>query len=299
MIALENVSVHWKKRRREVIKALDEVTFGISQGEFFALLGENGAGKSTAMHLMLGLIRPTKGRVLLFGAPPLLGSDTYQDIGYLPEEPHHYPPYLTINEALDYYERLYRRTMPRQRRFELLERLGLTEFQTLRIGKCSKGMKQKVGIVQALIGEPKLLFLDEPMRGLDPVGVRTFRDILVEMNRNGCTIVMNSHILAEVESVATTAAILKRGRLIACGSISSLTRPGERYDVAFAGEAPEYVTVTECVNGTSRGTLSPEHVADFLRLATDGSIRIESLAHSHATLEQTFLSLVREEGANA
>lgn len=294
MITLSHVSVHFKKFRSEVLKALDDVTFTVAEGEFFALLGENGAGKSTAMHCMLGLTRPTRGAVTLFGQPPVLGSDVYQQIGYLPEEPHHYPAYLTIGEAIDYYARLYRHALPPQQRAELLDRLGLAEFRNLRIGKCSKGMKQKVGIAQCLLAQPRLLFLDEPMRGLDPVGVRDFREVLVDMNRNGCTIVMNSHILGEVESVATSAAILKRGHLVIQDRLENLTRDEDRYEVSYEGEPLDCVEVIARQNGTVRAVLHPERMADFLALAAAGSIRLESLQRTHHSLEDTFLALVGE-----
>ena len=292
MISLANVSVHFKRRGRILLKALDGVSFSVPEGEFFALLGENGAGKSTAMHCMLGLLRPTSGSVTLLGHPPALGSDVYQQVGYLPEEPHHYPSYLTIDEALEYYAKLYRSTVPRSRRLEILERLGLAEFLNLRIGKCSKGMKQKVGIAQCLISEPRLLFLDEPMRGLDPLGVKDFRDILLEMNAQGVTIVMNSHILAEVESVATSVAVLKRGKLIAHDRLENLAHDEERYEVAFEGAPLEYLQTPQRQNGSVTGTLLPEHVEAFLAAAASGEIRLHSFQRRHQSLEQTFLALV-------
>ena len=299
MISLSNVSVHFRKGRKEILKALDDVTLHVREGEFFGLLGENGAGKSTAMHCMLGLLRPTRGSVTLFGQPPVLGSAVYQHVGYLPEEPHHYPAYLTVEEAIEYYARLYKSVMPRQQRLELLERLGLGGFRNLRVGKCSKGMKQKVGIAQCLIGEPRLLFLDEPMRGLDPLGVKDFRDILVDLNRRGVTIVMNSHILAEVESVATSVAVLKHGKLIAHDRLENLAHDEETYDVIFEGEAPEFLLNLARQDGTLRATVHPDHVQRFLDLAAAGTIRLHSFQRRHQSLEQTFLSLVGEEQRSA
>jgi ABC-2 type transport system ATP-binding protein len=299
MLSLTNVSMIFKQRRRAPIKALDDVTFRVAEGEFFALLGENGAGKSTAMHCMLGLTRPTRGSVSLLGRTPERGSEVYQVVGYLPEEPHYYPSYLTIGETIDYYARLFRRVLPAAERLALLERLGLAEFRDLRIGKCSKGMKQKVGIAQCLLGEPRLLFLDEPMRGLDPVGVRDFRQILIDLNRRGCTIVMNSHILAEVESVATSVAILKRGRLIAHDRLENLAGDEDRFDVEFEGDPFDYLTVVERHGENVRATLPPDRLPQFLAAAAAGSIRLHTFHRTHRSLEETFLSLVGQETPHA
>jgi ABC-type multidrug transport system ATPase subunit len=295
MIAFDNVSVLFRRSRRAAIKALDAVSFTVEPGEFFVLLGENGAGKSTAMSCMLGLLRPTNGLVLLMGSRPDLGGDVYRGVGYLPEEPHHYPSYLTIEEALDYYAKLYRRTPSQKQKLDLLERLELAEFRDLRIGKCSKGMKQKVGIAQCLIGEPRILFLDEPMRGLDPVGVREFRRILVEMNRAGATVVMSTHILSEVEHLATTIAILRRGRLAAHDRLENLRRRDERCEVSFEGPPPDYLTEVEYQADGVHAILPVERTADFFALAAAGRLRLHQFSERRPSLEETFLSVIGRE----
>jgi ABC-type multidrug transport system ATPase subunit len=173
------------------------------------------------MACFLGLLRPTSGTVLLDGAVPRPGDPVFARVGYLPEEPV-YHLYLTVGEALDYYAALQRIKLTPARRKELLERFGIAEFERLRLSKCSKGMKQKLGIAQCLVNDPEILFLDEPMRGLDPVAVKTFRDLLKDMHAKGATIVMSSHIMAEVEQVATRAAVLDRGRLVALERVDAL-----------------------------------------------------------------------------
>ena len=224
ILSAEDVSVKFHKGfRRTPIKALDGLTLAVRDGDFLALIGENGAGKSTAMYSFLGLIRPNRGKVLLFGERPRPGSSLYGRIGYLPEEPH-YHLYLTVVEAVAYYASLSDARVSSEQIRQILERLGLAEFRDLRLSKCSKGMKQKVGIAQCLLHAPSLLFLDEPMRGLDPIIVREFRQILADLHRDGVTIVMNSHMLPEVEALATRVAVLDKGKVVADDTIDNFRR---------------------------------------------------------------------------
>jgi ABC-type multidrug transport system ATPase subunit len=301
IVATDQLSVHFRSARRSVLKALDDVTIHVPAGEFFALLGENGAGKSTAMHCMLGLVHPTSGTVSISGTPPALGAPIFDRIGYLPEEPHWYPSYLTIEEAIRYYARLHRHQVSLDRAWELLDRLGLGEHRSLRIGKCSKGMKQKVGIAQCLLGEPELLFLDEPMRGLDPVGVRDFREMLVEMNRRGTTIIMNSHILAEVESVATNVAILKKGKLVLQDRVANLVREDvTRYEVELEAETlPAYFAETGRHDGIVHGTVAAEALHELVLAARDGQLRLHSCRLRKPTLEESFFAAIDRENAHA
>jgi len=215
IVEIDRLTVRFGRRwRRTGVIAVDDLTLSIREGEFFALLGPNGAGKTTTLHAVLGLVRPTSGHVRLLGATPRPGCPTFAAIAFLPEEPQ-YHNYLTVEETVTYYLRLYRAVPDRRRIVDVLERLGLDDARDRRVSSCSKGMKQKVGIAQCLLHSPKLLLLDEPMRGLDPVAVKEFRDVLVELNRSGVTIVMNSHMLAEVQLVASRAAVLANGRLVA------------------------------------------------------------------------------------
>lgn len=296
MLHAERLTVDFRRSRRSKLRALDSLTLDIPKGAFFGLLGENGAGKSTAMHCFLGLLRPTSGSVRIDGQRPLLGSSIYERIAYLPEEPH-YPDYLTVEEAITYYAALFRRPISIAQRSELLERLGLLSFRNLKIGKCSKGMKQKVGIAQSLLNTPELLFLDEPMRGLDPAGVHDFRDILVEMHRNGATIVMNSHILAEVEAVATQVAILHRGKVVASGDVASLTRiDGEAYDVEFTcAELPPMVSNAQNANSQWTANASRSALPDLLGFLASHGGNLISCELKRMSLEERFLSILRDE----
>jgi ABC-2 type transport system ATP-binding protein len=282
----------WRRR----LQALQNVSLSVREGDFLALLGPNGAGKSTLMYCMLGLLRPSAGSVRMFGQPPQLGGALYGRMAYLPEEPN-YHDYLTVEESVTYYGALYGRHVEPRTARDWLERLGMAEFKQLRLAKCSKGMKQKVGIIQCLLNEPRLVFLDEPMRGLDPVTVRQFRDILIEMNRNGATIVMNSHILSEVEQVATRVAILDRGRLVAEQDVKSLRQlESDAYSVEIEGGSgpPDHFEREGEAAGASVGRVAAERLYEFFDSARQREVRIVSCQRRRATLEDSFLRVLKE-----
>jgi ABC-2 type transport system ATP-binding protein len=295
MLRAEGLRVEFRNGvLRKKILALDGLDIDVHEGDFFALVGQNGAGKSTAFYCFLGLLRPTAGRVTLFGGTPCPGSPVFARVGYLPEEPH-YHGYLTVDEALTYYCRLYRTRLDTRRTDELLERFGLAPHRNLRIDRCSKGMKQKVGIVQCLLAEPRALFLDEPMRGLDPLGVRAFRDSLVELNRDGVTIVMNSHILAEVEMVATRVAFLDRGKVLRLDDLSSLTRESApSYAVEFEnrGGIPDYLVGATHAADTVKGTIPADRFFDFVDLMRSSGQRVVTCSLSRPTLEESYVALL-------
>lgn len=302
MIEAENVSVHFKAGlRRGVLKALDGLDLRVEEGDFFALLGQNGAGKSTAMYCLLGLLRPTTGRVNVLGRTPEPGSELYRSIGYLPEEPH-YHDYLGVEEAIRYYASLYGDGIPQKRLEDLLERLGLAEFRRLPLRKCSKGMKQKVGIAQCLLSDARLLFLDEPMRGLDPLAVRDFRDILVELNHGGTTIVMNSHILSEVEMVANRAAIIHRGRVLVQDDLRHLLEVNASEYVVEVENHPDLPApfVHEiAADGSARGTVPADRLYELLDFVRERALTLRSCVQRRATLEESFMSILKEDGPSA
>lgn len=301
-VRAENLVVTFRRRLfGRPFTALAAVSLDVREGDFFALLGQNGAGKSTAMHCFVGLLRPTAGHVEVLGRPPKPGAALFRDVGYLPEEPR-YHEYLTVTEAVMYYARLSGLRAPQTRVSELLDRLGLAEHRDLPLRRCSKGMKQKVGIAQCVIHAPKLLFLDEPMRGLDPMTVHLFRDMLVELNRQGTTIVMNSHILSEVELVATRVAIIHRGRVVAQDDISQLIhRDRDRYTVEVESLSRPVPYLTDVREGptTVCGTLEAEDLHTFMEYARANGARILSCAIQKGTLEQSFVEIVTGSAANA
>ena len=207
---------------RPKVKALDRVEFQVFRGEIFGLLGPNGSGKSTLLKILLGLLFPTQGRAAVFGRDPrnLAIKDR---IGFMPEESYLYR-YLNAEETLDFYGRLFNLpSAERRHRVELLlEMVGLTHQRKRPIVEYSKGMARRIGLAQALINDPDLIFLDEPTTGLDPTGTREIKDLIVELRSRGKTVVLCSHLLADVEDVCDRVAILYGGRLRRLGSVDEL-----------------------------------------------------------------------------
>jgi ABC-type multidrug transport system ATPase subunit len=271
--------------RRAPFLALNGLDLEVREGDVFALLGQNGAGKSTAMHCLIGLLRPSSGSVRIMGERPEPGAPVFNRIAYLPEEPQ-YHAYLTVEEAVTYYARLQGVAAPEAGVTRMLERLGLAEHRRLSIARCSKGMKQKVGIAQCLLHQPRLLFLDEPMRGLDPMTVHLFRELILELRRDGATVLLNSHLLSEVELLANRVAIIDRGRLVAQDDVARLARrDGDVYDVEIddgAGvEVPAQLESVTRADGQIRGTLPMAALYGFMDHARSRGLRTLFAVSSH------------------
>lgn len=209
----------WMRQR---VRAVDGVDLEVTRGEVLGLLGPNGSGKSTTIKMILGLLYPTAGRIAVFGKRPEDVS-TKRLIGYLPEESNLYP-FLNARETLDYYGRLFHQERHRRhRRIDmLLEMVGLEAIQRRPVGQYSKGMQRRLGLAQALINDPQLLILDEPTNGLDPIGTRQIKDLILELSRRRKTVLLCSHLLADVEDVCTRIAIMFGGRVRAAGSVQDL-----------------------------------------------------------------------------
>lgn len=211
----------WRRPHVEAVKDLD---LEIKPGEVFGLLGPNGSGKTTTIKMLLGLLYPTKGRISVLGKPPTDVSVKAR-IGFLPEESYLYR-FLVAHETLDYYGRLFR--LPARIRSErsdrLLDMVGLRQEAKRRVGEYSKGMARRIGLAQALINDPEFLILDEPTTGLDPIGARQIKDVIRELGKKGKTILLSSHILADVEDVCDRVTILYGGQQWAAGDIGELLR---------------------------------------------------------------------------
>ena len=298
MIVAEDVGVHFRTGLfGHRVRALDGLTLEVRDGDFFALVGQNGAGKSTAMYCFLGLLRPTSGKVQLMGQSPELGARLYKNVAYLPEEPH-YHLYLTVEEATRYYSSLYGKRVSDKAINDSLERLGLAQFKKLPLSKCSKGMKQKVGIAQCLIHEPQVLFLDEPTRGLDPLIVREFRETLREIHKRGATIVMNSHVLSEVEMLANRVAIIDRGKVVVQDELHNLlTLNQELYRIVFEenGVVPDYLTAVERSGHLVRALLPKARLCDFLEQVRTSGMSLHECSLKKTSLEESFFNLVKGE----
>ena len=207
---------------RPKARAVNDVTFEVRRGEVFGLLGPNGSGKSTTVKLILGLLRPTRGFIEVFGHSPRHVA-TKSRIGYLPEESYLYR-YLNSRETLDFFGNLFELPAPerRKRAEQLLDMVGLKQERHRVVGEFSKGMQRRIGLAQALINDPDLVILDEPTAGLDPIGCREVKDLILALARRGKTIILSSHLLADVEDVCDRVVIYYGGRIQAMGTLKEL-----------------------------------------------------------------------------
>ena len=208
--------------RPKPYRALHGLNLEVEAGETFGFLGPNGAGKTTTLKLLMQLIYPTSGRAEILGRP-VGDNDVKRRLGYLPESPYFYD-YLTAEELLDYFGRLfgYDNADRRRRVSTLLDQVGIGGERRLPLRKFSKGMVQRVGIAQALLNDPEVVFLDEPMSGLDPLGRREVRNLILSLRDRGCTVFFSSHVLSDAEALCNRVAVLAHGKLVATGRISDL-----------------------------------------------------------------------------
>ncbi|MFN6561637.1 MAG: ABC transporter ATP-binding protein [Nostoc sp. ChiSLP01] len=281
------------------VVSLKSCSLKIYQGETFGLLGPNGAGKTTLLKLLLGIIRPTGGRGLLLGKP-IGDRNVKQYIGYLPENPYLYD-YLTGWEFLQLAAGLFQipEGVQRRRIPELLELVGLSQADARKklLRRYSKGMLQRVGMAQALINEPELVFLDEPMSGLDPVGRYQMREIILALKAAGKTIFFNSHILSEVEQICDRIAILAQGELICSGSLNELLGGKNTYHVKGQGGDWEVLkkwlpTLRFEPDGSWQGTLQDDYY-DFLASLRLMEGKIITMNLSRKSLEEFFIQQIQ------
>ena len=223
-IRTEALTKHYKVGfwRPRPYLALDRLTLHVNQGEVFGFLGPNGAGKTTTLKLLMQLIFPTSGRAEILGRP--VGDlSVKRRIGYLPEHPYFYD-YLTAEELLEYFASLFGYTASerRTRTSRLLDEVGIGAERRLQLRKFSKGMLQRVGIAQALLNDPDVVFLDEPMSGLDPIGRREMREMILRLRDRGATVFFSSHVLSDAETLCSRVAIMAKGRLVTAGTLSDM-----------------------------------------------------------------------------
>jgi ABC-2 type transport system ATP-binding protein len=211
----------WRKRPK---RALQPLHLTVEDGEIFGFLGPNGAGKTTTLKMLMGLVFPTAGTARILGKD-WTDPEVKAQIGFLPEQPYFYD-YLTAHELLDYYGQL--SGVPardrKKRVEEVLQRVGLTDIKGIQLRKFSKGMLQRAGIAQAILHQPKLVFLDEPMSGLDPLGRRDVRDLIVQLHQEGKTVFFSTHILSDAEALCDRVAIINNGELRGVGAVEELTK---------------------------------------------------------------------------
>ena len=223
------------------VHALRGITMQVHKGEVFGLLGPNGAGKSTLVKIMMTVVRPTAANGTMLGAP-IGHKPTLARVGYLPEH-HRFPRYLTGHQALDFYAALARvdRRTRKARAAELLKVVGMSDWADKKVSSYSKGMMQRIGLAESLMNDPDLVVLDEPTDGVDPVGRREIRDVLLELRDRGKTIFLNSHLLSELEMMCDRVAILVQGSVAMQGTLDELTADSRRYEITIEGPSPEWI----------------------------------------------------------
>jgi ABC-2 type transport system ATP-binding protein len=290
----------WRKRWK---RSLDNLTLQVEDGEIFGFLGPNGAGKTTTLKLLMGLIFPTSGTARVRGRS-IEDVTMHADIGYLPEHPYFYD-YLTARELLDYYARFshYSAADRCARVQAFLKRVGLASSANVQLRKFSKGMLQRVGIAQAILHDPKVVFLDEPMSGLDPVGRREVRDVILDLKRQGKTVFFSTHILSDAEMLCDRVAVLVGGKLQGVGSPREIVSV-EVHSMEIHFELPDGRPLTPklaaqatLIGGRYRISVPEPELYDAIdRLRASGA-RIFSVMQVRPSLEDYFIRLVGRERA--
>jgi len=288
------------------LRALGGVSLDVERASVFGLLGQNGAGKTTLIKILLGMLAPTSGSAHLLGLP--VGSvEARREVGYLPED-HRLPEYHTGPSLLDVYGGL--QGLPRQERqrraAELLDRLGLAGREKLRIRGYSKGMKQRLGLAQALLHRPSVLFLDEPTDGVDPVGRKQIRDLLLAERARGVTIFINSHLLGEVEQLCDRVAILRKGQLAIVGTVAEVVGAKTTWLVAFDRPltADHRWSSAQLAPAGSSGLWRLQLAAAtgidlFLEEARGQDLQLRHLEQERGTLEEIYLQLADAGGPSS
>jgi ABC-2 type transport system ATP-binding protein len=225
--------------RKEPLRAVDDVSLSIGAGEVYGLIGPNGSGKSTTMKALLGLVQPDSGSCRIFGNDSLQ-VDSRQQVGFLPENPYFYK-HLSGAETLRFYGKLcgLRGSTLEGRVKELLELVDLSEAGNRRLGGYSKGMLQRIGLAQALVQEPRLVILDEPTAGVDPIGSRQIRDLIFDLKKRGITVFLCSHLLEQVQEVCDRVGIIHRGRMVKEGPLDELLAVGDQTEIILRDASPE------------------------------------------------------------
>lgn len=266
----------WGRQKVRALKALD---LEIRRGEVFGLLGPNGSGKTTTIKLLLGLLFPTSGEALVLDRPAT-DVEKNERIGYLPEESYLYR-FLNAEETLDFYGRLFKipSLVRRQRVADLIELVGLGWAKRRQLKEYSKGMTRRIGLAQALINDPELLLLDEPTSGLDPIGTREMKDLILKLRNEGKTILLCSHLLADVQDVCDRIAILHQGELKELGRVESLLKIRDVTEIQAAG-------------------LSETAKEEIREVIARHQGQVVSLGNPTTSLEELFLKIIRESEAH-
>ena len=265
----------WGRQKVRALKALD---LEVKRGEVFGLLGPNGSGKTTTMKLLLGLLFPTSGDVLVLGKPAT-DVEKNEKVGYLPEESYLYR-FLNAEETLDFYGRLFNISgaVRRQRVAQLINMVGLESAKRRQLREYSKGMTRRIGLAQALINDPELILLDEPTSGLDPIGTKNMKDLILELKSQGKTVIMSSHLLADVQDVCDRIGILHQGELKELGRVEDLLKVSDQTEIRASG-------------------LSEDARRRIEQIIEEDNSKLVFSGHPTTTLEDLFLNIIAESDA--
>jgi len=305
IVQTENLTKIFKSGRfsNNSVKALDNLSLNIEEKKIFGLLGPNGAGKTTLVKILLGIIYPTSGKAELFGKN-ISNHQNRRKVGFLPEN-HRFPEYMTGEQVLYFYGELsgMNRTELKKKSDEFLSLVDMEKWRKTKIKKYSKGMLQRLGLAQAMLNNPELIFLDEPTDGVDPIGRKQIRDILVNLNSEGKTILVNSHLLSEVELICDTVAILNKGLLVKEGTVEDLTVSENAYIIKTSDLSEsilnsllsQYKAEISSKNDFKFKSSSLEELnllIDFLRRE---KILINSISQEKNSLEDLFINVIGQE----
>ncbi len=290
--------LHLKKKR-----SLEGLTMRVEHGEVFGFLGPNGAGKSTTIKLLVGLIFPDAGSARVLGKP-ISDIAMHKDIGYLPEQPYFYD-YLTAAEVLDYFARFHDLTAAdrKERVALMLKKVGLETAGQIQLRKYSKGMLQRVGLAQAILHDPKVVILDEPMSGLDPIGRREVRDIILELKQQGRTVMFSTHILSDAEMLCDRVGVIVGGKLRGVGVPGELVgMKAQGMEILFelpggAAAAPAILAKATKTGDRYRLQISEEELYAALEQLRAASAKILSVTQVKASLEEYFMHLIEADRA--
>lgn len=311
IIEIENLSKDyevgfWKKKK---VRALDDLNLKVESGQIFGFLGGNGAGKTTTIKILMRLLFPSSGTARILGKD-ISDVKMHASIGYCPENPYFYD-YLTARELMNYFGELFGFDAAHRKRKteELLTKVGLDEKDwNKQLRKFSKGMLQRVGLAQSLINEPEIVFLDEPMSGLDPIGRREIRELIAELREKGTTVFMSTHILSDIEALCDRVAIMRKGRLAATGVLDELlTQSGETqsFEINIKGVSAEILqnslsnitraTVSAKPNGANVEVSDENEIEKVLQEMKKFGGKLVSVQPVKQSLEELFVSTEKKE----
>jgi ABC-2 type transport system ATP-binding protein len=284
------------------VKALEDVSLNLEPGMIFSLLGPNGAGKTTFIKILLGIVFPTRGEASLLGES-ISDYKNRKRLGYLAEN-HRFPEFLSAAQVLYYYGKMsgLKKAELKNRIPELLKLVNLEKWEKVKIRKFSKGMLQRLGIAQALINQPQLLFMDEPTDGIDPVGRREIRDLLVDLQNQGKTIFLNSHLLSEVERVSDEIAILKDGRLLQKGKVQDFISIKDQYQIKLENGKEAIHNICKMLNINLReqngaflvSVTDNQHLNELIDGLRSAESLIQAIIPHKISLEDFFIEVVEE-----